>query len=657
MTAASISLLGQLSIETDAQGGPARGLPGRRAELVFAYLVAEHQRAVSRDELADALWPGALPDSWAAALRGVITEVRRFLADAGLDPAEVLVSAGGGYRLRLPPDVVVDLDEARRALAAALEQHAGGDPARAAAHAERAGALARLPFLPHHDSEWADGVRNELASMHSRALELQIRAHSQAGDPRAAADSAERLVRVEPFSESAHRLRIRVLGETGDRAGARAAYEHCRRVLATELGVQPSAETDAALERALGRPPASQPQTADAADLAGWSVLVVEDHDFQRRTAVQLLRGLGVGRIGEAADGTAALELIARSGPPDVIVCDLDMPGMDGVEFIRRLAEGELASAVIISSGMEPNVVHAVEALTEAYGLPLLGAIEKPLTARRLAALLEEHRRHPASRAADEPGAEVTAADLDGGRIGARFRPMVDLATGGVGGATVMLGRHEPERGWIPAATAGPGLETRITDHALRLACAAARKFARADLDVDVAAHVSSISLADTAVADRFARLADDHGVSPRRIQCTISERALRRDATGLATMARLRLKGFGVALEDFGRAHASAERIGRLPLSGVKLAASLVSGAAADDRRAAALEQALEVAHGLGLVVTAAGCDSAQDFELLLQLGCRHAEGAFIAGPMDADELVSWAGSWSPPPVGGGLT
>ena len=88
VTAATIALLGRVGIDQD--GRPAgRGLHGRRAELVFAYLAAEHERAVSRDALADALWPYALPDTWAAALRGVVCEVRRFLEDAGLDPAEV----------------------------------------------------------------------------------------------------------------------------------------------------------------------------------------------------------------------------------------------------------------------------------------------------------------------------------------------------------------------------------------------------------------------------------------------------------------------------------------------------------------------------------------------------------------------------------------
>ena len=126
MSAARIAVLGRLGIEREDRDAPARGLPGRRAELVFAYLTVEHRRTVSRDELADALWPGVLPDSWAAALRGVVSDVRRFLEDGGLDPAEVLAAGRGGYQLRLPTPVVVDVDEAREAVAAARAELKGG---------------------------------------------------------------------------------------------------------------------------------------------------------------------------------------------------------------------------------------------------------------------------------------------------------------------------------------------------------------------------------------------------------------------------------------------------------------------------------------------------------------------------------------------------
>ena len=85
-----------------------------------------------------------------------------------------------------------------------------------------------------------------------------------AGDLTAAAVAAERLVRADPFREAGHQLRIRILGEAGDRAGAIKAYEHCRTVLAEELGIEPSPETEAALREATNAA-AARPQIPTAA--------------------------------------------------------------------------------------------------------------------------------------------------------------------------------------------------------------------------------------------------------------------------------------------------------------------------------------------------------------------------------------------------------
>jgi DNA-binding SARP family transcriptional activator/EAL domain-containing protein (putative c-di-GMP-specific phosphodiesterase class I) len=663
VSAARIAVLGRLAIVREGLEARERGLPGRRAELVFAYLAVEHRRTVSRDELADALWPGMLPDSWAAALRGVVTDVRRFLEEGGLDPAEVLAAGRGGYQLRPPADVVVDVDEAREALAAARAELAAGAAAAAADHASRAAALARLPFLPSHEGEWVDGVRAELDSIQVEALELEARAGAEAGDLRAAATATERLVKVEPFKEPVHQLRIRVLGEAGDRAGATRAYERCKEVLSSELGVEPSAETEAVFRAAMERAPARDAAPAAAAvPLAGGlqvrSVLVVEDHDFQRRTALQLLRGLGIAELSEAGDGAAALELLGRSAAPDVIVCDLDMPGMDGVEFIRRVAERQLASSVIIASGLDPTVIHAVEALTEASGLELLGAVEKPLTSRRLAELLESYRPD-----ASLPGAEgqvaVTAADvasaLDEERIVVRFRPTVDLGSGSASGAGALAGLEDAVNGWIgpPAVLAVLDTEavvSRFTDRALELACTHLQAFVAAGLDVAVFVKVPGRCLGDIGLADRFAEIVRESGSDPGQLVCVIGERELRPDPATLAALTRLRLKSFGLCVEQFVAGHASAEQLGRVPLTAIKLATSLVSGAGDDPHRAAALEETLERVRGQGFSVIAAGCDSAADFELLLRLGCGQAEGAFISEPISGDELPRWAARWRPP-------
>ena len=608
-------MLGRPSIDRAGMPDPAT-LHGRRAELVFAYLAVEHQRTVSREELADALWPELLPDTWAAALRGVVTDVRRFLDDAGLDSGELLGTAQGGYRIRLPGDAVVDVQEARDAAATARSAMGAGDPRTAAEAAARAAAVAGLPFLPQHEGSWVDGVRSELAALHVSALEIEAHAHAQAGDLRAAAAAADRLVRAEPYSETAHQLRISVLGDAGDRSGALRAYEHCRAVLERELGVTPSPDTEAVLKRALERTasaPAPSAANEPASPLAGWEVMVVEDHAFQRRTAVALLQRLGVGGVAEAPDGITALEQLERGSVADVVVCDLDMPGMDGIEFIRNVGQRGLANAVLIVSALDRRVLDAVRTVSEGYGLQVLGALEKPLTARALAESLAAYR-------APAPAGRVAG---DGAR-GARLQPIIDLVSG-----------------TVAAVEALPGGEASA---AFELAGAA---LAAVELPLGVVLRLAHAESGDGTLADRLVATAAEHGVDPRHVVLAVAERPT---GAPLDVLARLRVKGFGLWLDDVGPAHIAADRLARLPLTGLRVAPDLAAGAAGDAARAGALEDVLAAAQRLGLPAVVNGTDSGATFELLVELGCRHAQGEFVAPAMPAAELARWASSWRGP-------
>lgn len=123
--------------------------------------------------------------------------------------------------------------------------------------------------------------------------------------------------------------------------------------------------------------------------LAERTVLVVEDHEFQRRTIRQILSNLGVGSVLEAADGEAALARLHELHIGDVLVCDLDMPGMDGVELLRLVALRADGPSIVIASGLSAEVLAAAEARARADGLTVLGAVRKPLTARRLLGVLQ----------------------------------------------------------------------------------------------------------------------------------------------------------------------------------------------------------------------------------------------------------------------------
>ncbi len=116
-------------------------------------------------------------------------------------------------------------------------------------------------------------------------------------------------------------------------------------------------------------------------------ILLLDDDVFMLDLLRAMLGELGPHRVLLETDGPRALELL-REHTPDLLVCDLSMPDMDGIEFLRHAAEAGFGGAVVLVSGMEKGVRLAAERLASAQGLNLLGAFKKPLLREQLAGVL-----------------------------------------------------------------------------------------------------------------------------------------------------------------------------------------------------------------------------------------------------------------------------
>lgn len=231
-------------VRVDADGAPSDGGLGRLGALALAYLATERHRPASHDELAEVLWGDELPGSWQTSLRGIISRLRAVFAAAGLAPIAVLTSSHGCYQLHLPDDAVVDVEAAMASVEEAEEQLREGRPEVAIEAATAAADVAAAQFAPGARGLWAEKRQTELRDLHVRALDVLAEACSVSGRYQAAVRAAEEAVTLEPLREPAYRRLMGVHAAAGNRGEALGAYERCRRVLAEELGVTPSASTE-----------------------------------------------------------------------------------------------------------------------------------------------------------------------------------------------------------------------------------------------------------------------------------------------------------------------------------------------------------------------------------------------------------------------------
>jgi len=121
-------------------------------------------------------------------------------------------------------------------------------------------------------------------------------------------------------------------------------------------------------------------------------VLILDDDAFMLELVAEMLASLGPHTVVSETDGRRAL-IELRLRPPELLICDLSMPVMDGIDFLRLAAAQQYKGCVLLLSGVDAAVLRTAARLAEAQGLHILDAVAKPLSLEVLAAALEQAER------------------------------------------------------------------------------------------------------------------------------------------------------------------------------------------------------------------------------------------------------------------------
>ena len=242
-----IYVTGRVTIEVDGKVVTSeRQLRGRQGRLVFVYLVCERSRTVSREELATVVWPEETPPSWEGALSALTSRLSALLSTELLEPRGLSLSRDlGQYQIHLPSDAWIDLEAGVSAIDRAEAALRLDEPGRVLGPATVAATIARRSFLPGVDGFWQDSQRRMLQRQLVRALDCLSEMRIASGEPVLAVETATEAVSLDPFRERSYQFLMQAHAEGGNRATALRVYHRLRKLLADELGTEPSAETEA----------------------------------------------------------------------------------------------------------------------------------------------------------------------------------------------------------------------------------------------------------------------------------------------------------------------------------------------------------------------------------------------------------------------------
>ncbi|MBX3671000.1 MAG: bacteriohemerythrin, partial [Rhodocyclaceae bacterium] len=353
----------------------------------------------------------------------------------------------------------------------------------------------------------------------------------------------------------------------------------------------PLAELQAKIEERLPQP--------QAPELPQLSIMVIDDEPFMNDLMTCMLAELNLPDVTCFESGTDAMAVLDGPGnKPDVILLDINMPGMDGIEVVEQLAQRRYSGSLILVSGEDELMLRTTEKLARENKLFVPGSVKKPPLPERLVELLtqlqpkESLAARPAIKQAVKiyDAAAVRAA-IDKGELINFYQPKVAIPSGEWIGVETLVRWKHPQDGlvfpdqFIPTAEAA-GLIGDLTRTVLKDAIRQARIWRDQGLELSVAVNVSMDDLTDVAFADFAIEQVDLHGVPPKSIVLEITEgRLMQNFATALHILSRLRLKRFRLSIDDFGTGNSSLAQLRDLPFDELKIDRSFTHKAGQDAR------------------------------------------------------------------------
>ncbi len=328
---------------------------------------------------------------------------------------------------------------------------------------------------------------------------------------------------------------------------------------------------------------------------------------------------------------------------PSVIVLDLSMPEMNGIELLAWLAEHHSHGCVFIFSGGDPIRLREAETMGLSFGLKIAGSLPKPIPVATL--------RHSLEDIYDSAGI-LSAHDirqaLEKDEISLVYQPQIDLIDGSLFGFEALARWNHPRHGLLPpdrfiGIVEASHIVDRFTERVLEMALAEAARW-HVIPDSRIAINVSAASCASKKLPNTVQKLCSRNAISSRRVTLEVTETAAMTDPLRTGDCLRhLQAVGVDLSIDDFGTAYSSLSKLQQLPFVEIKIDKSFVSNCLTEPKSGVLVRSMIELAHSLGKRAVAEGIEDAGTLNRLREWGCDIGQGYYIGKPMSPREITVW--------------
>ena len=382
------------------------------------------------------------------------------------------------------------------------------------------------------------------------------------------------------------------------------------------------------------------------------TVYLLDDEPDVLAMLIDVVHAVGLTPMG-FTQASSFFEQVSQFEPTAIMVLDLNMPEMDGIEVMRRLATQDNAPALILISGLDTGVLHSAEKLGRAHNLNVIASQRKPIALSLLKLLLEQHtasfRKRPSVKDLlnehDFTLAELKQA-IHAEQLTLQYQPQYDIATRRLVGVEALVRWQHPSQGliypdrFIAIAEQG-GLIGDLTHWVIRQAGQQDQLWQKAGFQVAISVNISAADIISLTLPEQLTELLANEELNSTRFTLEVTESALMGElVTSLDILTRLRLKGIELSIDDFGTGYSSLSQLHRIPFNELKIDRSFVANMIADEEARAIVKTCIMLGHELNMRVVAEGVETREQLDLLELMGCDIAQGFLFSKPVSAAEI-----------------
>lgn len=372
-------------------------------------------------------------------------------------------------------------------------------------------------------------------------------------------------------------------------------------------------------------------------------ILVVEDDLFQQKILSSMLSKACDALIHVVNNGKEAIEYLEGDREPDLILCDLNMPEMDGIELLRRLAHKKTNAYIVLSSSVAPDLQQAVIRMANYYGLQKIINLSKPINFSSIKYVFDNLPEGPRNYEEDKlqiTDSEIKEAIVEG-QITPYFQAHFETSELKIRGAEALIRWSHPRHGLLSPyhfldrayqLNLGPQL-TEIMLHKSIQCCA---NWHRQGWPLHISVNVSHSDLSDLTFTDNLLSLLAHFKFPHRYLTIEVTETEISPNlAKSLENLTRLRLNGVEISIDDFGTGHSSLSQLINSPFTELKIDQSFTNNMGADTEKMAVVKGSIAIAKSLGLRIVAEGIENQPSQNMLIEMGCDLLQGYHLSRPV----------------------